>query len=64
MKADLPKVAKRMAEFLERPLPPTEQGMAEFMDHLSFEKMKKNKAVNKDDFMKVHQTWTKAAVEW
>lgn len=56
MKADLPSVAKKVAAFLERPLPETPEEMNSFMDHLSFEKMKTNTAVNKEDFMKVSCT--------
>ena len=38
---------------LRKALPETHEGMKAFMDHLSFDKMKTNKAVNKDDFMTV-----------
>ena len=53
MKLDLPKVAAKVAAFLGRDLPEDPEGMQKFMDHLSFDKMKTNAAVNKDDFMQV-----------
>ena len=53
MKSDLPSVAKKVASFLGKDLPSSPLGMKNFMDHLSFDKMKTNLAVNKDDFMQV-----------
>lgn len=53
MKADLPSVVKKVAKFLGKPLPESQESMKTFLDHLSFDKMKYNTAVNKDDFMKV-----------
>jgi len=53
MKLDLPSVAAKVAKFLGKSLPSSPQGMNAFMEHLSFDKMKTNKAVNKDDFMTV-----------
>ena len=53
MKLDLPSVAAKVAAFLGRDLPSDPEGMQKFMDHLSFDKMKTNAAVNKDDFMQV-----------
>ena len=55
MKSDLPSVAKKVAGFLGKELPSSPLGMKNFMDHLSFDKMKTNVAVNKDDFMQVHK---------
>ena len=55
MKSDLPSVAKKVADFLGKELPSSPLGMKNFMDHLSFDKMKTNVAVNKDDFMQVHK---------
>ena len=55
MKSDLPSVAKKVASFLGKDLPSSPLGMKNFMDHLSFDKMKTNLAVNKDDFMQVHK---------
>ena len=56
MKSDLPSVAKKVASFLGKDLPSSPLGMKNFMDHLSFDKMKTNLAVNKDDFMQVQKT--------
>ena len=53
MKRDLPSVIRKVSSFLGKPVP--EEKMAEFCDHLSFDKMKNNKAVNKDEFVKVSQ---------
>ena len=53
MKLDLPSVAAKVAKFLGKSLPSSPQRMNAFMEHLSFDKMKTNKAVNKDDFMTV-----------
>ena len=50
MKMDLEAVVRKMAKFLDKPLP---ENMESFLDHLSFDKMKSNKAVNKEDFMEV-----------
>ena len=55
MKIDLPSVAEKVAKFLGKALPENPEGMKAFMEHLSFDKMKTNKAVNKDDFMTVSQ---------
>ena len=55
MKIDLPSVAEKVAKFLGKVLPENPEGMKAFMEHLSFDKMKTNKAVNKDDFMTVSQ---------
>ena len=55
MKLDLASVAAKVAAFLGRDLPSDPEGMQKFMDHLSFDKMKTNVAVNKDDFMQVGQ---------
>ena len=53
MKLDLPSVAAKVAKFLGKSFPSSPQEMNAFMEHLSFDKMKTNKAVNKDDFMSV-----------
>jgi len=49
MKKDLPGVIKKTADFLNKSL--NDEQIAELADHLSFKSMKKNKAVNKEDFM-------------
>ena len=51
MKCDLAAVVKKVSSFLGHPVP--EEKMAAFVDHLSFDKMKKNAAVNKQDFVEV-----------
>jgi len=49
MKADLPKVIKRVADYLDKSLTTTE--IATLAEHLSFKNMKNNAAVNKEDFV-------------
>ncbi|KAF2892848.1 hypothetical protein ILUMI_13327 [Ignelater luminosus] len=49
MKANLPAVIKRAAKFLEKQL--TEEQIKLLTQHLSFESMKNNKAVNIEDFV-------------
>ena len=51
MKCDLAAVVRKVSSFLGHPVP--EEKMATFVDHLSFDKMKKNAAVNKQDFVEV-----------
>ena len=54
MKKDLASVVIKVATFLGKPLPPGGQkGMDEFLDHLSFKKMRDNAAVNKSEFIEV-----------
>ena len=53
MKVDLPAVVQKLAAFLGKPLPQAEAEMLAFMDHLSFNKMKSNAAVNKADILEV-----------
>ena len=53
MKADLASVVRKVANFLEKPLPSSQEAFDQFLDHLSFNKMKKNAAVNKADFLEV-----------
>ena len=48
MKRDLPAVIRRVASFLDKKISETQ--VALLADHLSFNKMKQNKAVNKEDF--------------
>ena len=48
MKRDLPAVIRRVASFLDKKMSETQ--VALLADHLSFKKMKENKAVNKEDF--------------
>jgi len=47
MKADLPKVIKRVADFLAKSL--TDEEVTTLADHLSFNNMSNNAAVNKED---------------
>ena len=63
MKSDLPSVAKKVAGFLGKELPSSPLGMKNFMDHLSFDKMKTNVAVNKDDFMQVHSYFQRNKIQ-
>ena len=51
MKADLPAVIRKVAGFLDQKLSPTQ--VSHLADHLSFNKMKQNKAVNKEDFEEI-----------
>ncbi len=44
----------RVAKFLGKAIP--EEKMAGFVDHLSFDKMKNNAAVNKDEQIKVKRS--------
>ena len=50
MKRDLASVVKKTSEFLNKTL--TEDQVQTLVEHLSFKSMSKNKAVNKEDFMK------------
>ena len=52
MKADLAKVITKVAKFLGKPVPEGEK-MTALVDHLSFDKMKNNNAVNKSDIVQV-----------
>ena len=49
MKQDLPSIIKKTAAFLQKPI--SDQDVINLADHLSFKNMKKNKAVNKEDFL-------------
>ncbi|XP_044262681.1 luciferin sulfotransferase-like isoform X1 [Tribolium madens] len=51
MKKDLRKVIQSVSEFLERPL--NDQQVDILLVHLSFEKMKQNPAVNKEDMINI-----------
>ena len=51
MKQDLPAVIRRVAGFLDKKLSDTE--VSSLAEHLSFNKMKQNKAVNKEDFEEI-----------
>jgi len=53
MKKDLASVIRRVSSFLGKPVP--ENKISSLADHLSFDKMKKNKAVNKEELVKVSQ---------
>jgi len=56
MKNDLASVLKRIAKFIGKEIP--EDKMPELLHHLSFEQMKKNDAVNKNDYVEVkHNTF-------
>jgi hypothetical protein len=52
MQKDLASVVRRAARFLGVPVPKGE-AMAKLLDHLSFDKMKANDAVNKSDMIEV-----------
>ena len=49
MKQDLPSIIKKTAAFLQKPI--SDQNVINLVSHLSFKNMKKNKAVNKEDFL-------------
>ncbi|EFA11828.1 luciferin sulfotransferase [Tribolium castaneum] len=51
MKRDLSKVIQKVSEFLERPL--NDEQVEILLEHLSFEKMKQNPAVNKEDMIDI-----------
>ena len=51
MKQDLPAVIRRVAGFLDKRMSDTE--VSNLAEHLSFNKMKQNKAVNKEDFEEI-----------
>ena len=53
MKADLPSVMKEVANFLERPIQ-DEEKFQQCLEHLSFDKMKQNAAVNKEEYVEVN----------
>ena len=48
MKRDLPAVIRKTAAFLGKNI--SDSGVAQLADHLSFKRMKTNKAVNKEDY--------------
>ena len=64
MKADLAAVVRKVAHFLEKPLPSSQEAFDQFLDHLSFNKMKKNAAVNKADFLEVSRLLTSLITVW
>ena len=51
MKRDLPAVIRKVAGFLDKKLSDTQ--VSQLTDHLSFNKMKENKAVNKEDLEEI-----------
>ena len=51
MKNDLASVIRKVSTFLSRPV--AEENIPSLVDHLSFDKMKKNKSVNKQEFVEV-----------
>ena len=51
MKNDLASVIRKVSTFLTRPV--AEDKIPSLVDHLSFDKMKKNKSVNKQEFVDV-----------
>ena len=53
MKSDLAAVIRKVSSFLEHPVP--EDQIQSLIDHLSFDKMKDNKAVNKEEMIKATQ---------
>ena len=52
MKSDLSSVVDRVANFLGKSIDPADK--PKFLQHLSFDSMKTNKAVNKEDFVQVY----------
>ena len=55
MKSDLASVIRKVSSFVGHPV--SEQNIPALVDHLSFDKMKKNAAVNKQEFVEVYFTW-------
>jgi len=53
MKNDLASVIRKFSAFLTRPV--AEEKISSLVDHLSFDKMKKNKSVNKQEFVEASQ---------
>ena len=53
MKHDLAEVIRKVSSFLGYPVP--EQNLPSLVDHLSFDKMKKNASVNKQEFVEVNK---------
>ena len=51
MKNDLASVIRKVSTFLTRPV--AEEKIPSLVDHLSFDKMKQNKSVNKQEFVEV-----------
>lgn len=51
MKSDLSSVVDKVAAFLGKSVSPDDK--PKFLQHLSFDSMKSNKAVNKEDFVQV-----------
>ena len=51
MKNDLASVIQKVSTFLTRPV--AEEKIPSLVDHLSFDKMKQNKSVNKQEFVEV-----------
>ena len=51
MKNDLASVIRKVSAFLTHPV--AEENIPSLVDHLSFDKMKKNKSVNKQEFVDV-----------
>ena len=51
MKNDLAGVIRKVGAFLGYPV--SEENIPSLVDHLSFDKMKKNKSVNKEEFVEV-----------
>ena len=55
MKSDLAAVIRKVSKFLGYPV--SEQSIPALLDHLSFDKMKKNAAVNKQEIVEVNNIW-------
>ena len=51
MKRDLPAVIRKTADFLNKTISPDQ--VFQLAEHLSFKKMKDNKAVNKEEFQEL-----------
>lgn len=55
MKKDLSKTIQKVSEFLERPM--NDEQVEKLTEHLSFEKMKQNPAVNKEDISEFYHKY-------
>lgn len=53
MKQDLRKQIRRICEFLEKPEPANEDEWSQFLDHLSVDRMRQNRTINRHDWDKL-----------
>ena len=56
MQKDLPSIIKKVKRFLGKDCEYTEKEMSDLLQHLSFNKMKDNSSVNKQDTVEVRST--------